>query len=224
MGLHRSADATTSTTGDATVGGDVRRARRLEGIVTKATSLFQERGYDNTSVNDLASELGISIGGLYRYIETKSDVLVLVCEDIYGDLPDALSAIAAQSWSPGDRMRSLLETYLDSCRSNRALILLMYREYRHLATEAQARFKSREESIADVFERVLKEGVRLGDFAPVDTWALARQIVLLGHFPALKGWSTKAAGRDAEDVAGAQVAFILGALAPVTPKTRRRHR
>lgn len=200
------------------------RARRLEGIVTKAASLFQERGYDNTSVNDLASDLGISIGGLYRYIATKSDVLALVCEDIYGDLPDSLASIASESRPPGERLRSLLETYFDSCRSNRALILLMYREYRHLGPEAQARFKSREQSIADVFEGAIADGVRRGDFAPVDTWAMAHQIVLLGHFPALKGWAIRAAGRGAEDVAGAHAALILGALDPGIRTTRRRHR
>ncbi len=204
--------------GSPSTSADTRRAHRLHDIVTTAASLFKERGYENTSVNDLAAELKMSIGGLYRYIATKSDVLTLVCEDIYGDLPDALTAIASQDRLPRSRMRALLETYFGSCHSSRALILLMYREYRHLQASAQKRFKAREEAIADVFERVIDEGIRRREFGRLDAWTLAHEIVLLGHFPALKGWTARAAGRSASDVVAAQVGLILRAL---EPKARR---
>ncbi len=190
-----------------------RRAQRLSSIVVGTTRLFHERGYEATSVNDLAAALEMSVGGLYRYIDTKSDLLVMVCEDIYGDLPGRLEAIAEDPAPAAERLTKVLDAYLESCVESRALILLMYREYRHLPREAQVRFQQREETIAALLERLIAEGVAAGDFTPtVDAWTLAHDAVLIGHLPALKSFAVRAARRSERTVTRAQVQLILHAL------------
>ncbi len=189
------------------------RNRRLATIVSESTRLFQERGYETTSVNDLAATLDMSVGGLYRYIETKSDLLVMVCESIYGDLSTELASIAGEHAAPAQRLATLLDTYLRSCVDNRRLILLMYREYRHLPEPARGRFEQREEAIAALFQRVVDEGIAAGDFAAeIDGWSLAHDLVLIGHLPALKGWALRGSGRTASDAVGHQIRLIFSAL------------
>ncbi len=190
------------------------RRQRLSTIVSEATRLFHGRGYEATSVNDLAASLDMSVGGLYRYIDTKSDLLVMVCEEIYGDLPARLAAIADQPAASTQRLVTLLDKYIRSCIASRPLILLMYREYRHLPDPARARFQEREEAIAALFQRVVDEGIAAGDFARgVDSWALAHDIVLIGHLPALKSWAFKAGGRKPADLVDQQIHLILESLA-----------
>lgn len=189
------------------------RSRRRATIVSEATRLFQERGYETTSVNDLAATLDMSVGGLYRYIETKSDLLVMVCESIYGDLPTQLASIADLHAAPTQRLVTLFDTYLRSCVENRRLILLMYREYRHLPEPARERFKQREEAIAALFQRVVDEGIAAGEFAAeIDGWSLAHDLVLIGHLPALKGWALRGSRRTANDAVDHQIRLIFQAL------------
>ena len=58
--------------------GDRYRAIELHhGRREEPRELIVERGFDSLSVNELAQRCGISVGGMYRHIRTKTDVLVM---------------------------------------------------------------------------------------------------------------------------------------------------
>ena len=175
---------------------DERKARRRAEIVAKSAELFIERGYEGTSVNDVADVLGISVGGLYRYIDAKPDLLTLVCDDIYGRLPDTLRAMAAPSGPAAPRLLSVCSAYLRACAENSSLIRLMYREYRHLPADAQERYGDREEEIVAILRDLVAAcpTSRSAPAAPLDADVVARDIVFLGHLPALKGWALRRKG------------------------------
>src|SRR5580704_8604933 len=44
-------------------------------ILRTAARLFQQRGYDATSMNDVAAALKLSKGGLYHHFESKDEIL-----------------------------------------------------------------------------------------------------------------------------------------------------
>ena len=48
-------------------------------IIDAAEKLFSEKGFQNTSVQDVLDALGISKGGFYHYFETKMELLAAVC-------------------------------------------------------------------------------------------------------------------------------------------------
>lgn len=195
------------------------KARRRAEIVTKAAELFIERGYEGTSVNDVAEALEMSVGGLYRYITTKSDLLTLVCDDIYGELPGALQAISALDRAPVERLIDVVDAYLRACAANRSLILLMYREYRHLPQEAQERYEDREEQIVAILTELAT--VSLAGATHLDPEIVARDIVLLGHLPALKGWAFRSRKLDGGGLLAAQLRIISSTIGAAQPAGRK---
>lgn len=186
-----------------------RRARITEG----ATRLFMERGYEATSVNTVADQLGLSIGGLYRYIDTKPDLLVMVCENIYGNLPARLSALAdGDDDDPLSRLAKVAREYLESCRINRQLILLMYREYRHLPRAARQRYMRREGSIVDLFAELISEAWPSAPESTSTARLAALDLVFLGHLPALKSWAVEPLDEEDDDLIDQQMAIITRAI------------
>lgn len=194
-----------------TSAAEERRSARIEHLARTATSLIQERGFDRVSVNDLAAVAGISVGGLYRYISEKADLLVMACEGIYGDLQERMVQAAEDQDDHAGKLRAAMRLYLEACAANRSQILLMYREYRHLPPAAQQRYIAREDAIAEVFDQLLRAGVAAGVFGAVDTTVAARNIVLLGHLPALKGWSLQQ-DESLDALTAAQLDFMLAAV------------
>jgi AcrR family transcriptional regulator len=155
----------------------------------------------------------MSVGGIYRYIKTKSDLLVMACEGLYGDLRDRIVEVATGEQRIQDKLRHAMQVYFDACTANRDLILLMYREYRHLPEDAQRRYQDREERIAEVFADLIRSGIRQGAFQAIHPDILACDIVMFGHMPALKGWSLRRYGNSVQ-LAQEQIGLILGRLAP----------
>ena len=166
-----------------------RSAKRRGRIAAVATQQIIERGFENLSVNDLAAAVGISVGGMYRYISTKTDLLVMVCQDIYGGLRDELGDLAAGPEPVEEKLARSIEVYLKSCQEKREEIAMMYREYRSLPRAAQQEYKQQELAIANVFTDLIRSGVRRRAFRPVDASILAMDIIFLGHLPALKSWA-----------------------------------
>jgi AcrR family transcriptional regulator len=199
---------------DTTTGRGIRRAgteQRRQELVAMASRLIFERGFDNLSVNDLAEGMGMSVGGMYRYIKTKTDLLVMACEGIYGDLRDRVVEVARGPQDVAGMLRDAIAVYFDACNNNRDLILLTYREYQHLPPDAQRRYQDREEAIADVFADLIRSGMGRGVFNQVNAEIVARDIIMLGHMPALKGWSLRG-HTDPDGVAAAHLDLILGRL------------
>lgn len=166
-----------------------RSAQRRRRITAVATQQIMERGFENLSVNDLAAAVGISVGGMYRYINTKADLLVMVCQDIYGGLRDELGDLAAGPEPIEKKLSHVIEVYLRSCHVKREQIAMMYREYRSLPREAQQEYKQRELAISTIFTDLIRSGIRRGTFQTVDASILAMDIIFLGHLPALKSWA-----------------------------------
>ncbi|MHB8780653.1 MAG: TetR/AcrR family transcriptional regulator [Candidatus Geothermincolia bacterium] len=57
-------------------------ARRREEILATALKLFGEKGYHNTSIADIAAELGLGHGTFYRYFKNKYDIFSSVVAEI----------------------------------------------------------------------------------------------------------------------------------------------
>lgn len=197
-----------------------RSQQRYRLLAATASRHIIERGFEGFSVNTLAEAAGMSVGGMYRYIKTKSDLLVMACEDIYGGLREQLAEVTTGEGPLPVKLRTAIELYLRNCLDNSDQILLMYREYRHLPREARSRYMWREKNVAGVFADAIAAGVRRGVFAAgVSPAVLAEDIILLGHLPALKAWALR--GEVAvDDLVREHTELIMTRLTPTSEQTR----
>lgn len=63
-----------------------------EQVLQVAVALFNDQGYDATSVADLASRLGLTKSALYHHFDSKEQLLELALESALGGLESALEA------------------------------------------------------------------------------------------------------------------------------------
>lgn len=71
-----------------------RSKKTKEKIVQAAIELFQERGYEKTTSNDIASEAGVSVGSFYVYFTDKRQLLLAIfdrlADELYKNIFDGL--------------------------------------------------------------------------------------------------------------------------------------
>jgi len=64
--------------------GTIREEKKKQtrrAILDAAIKLFSEKGFENTSVDELAREAGVGKGTIYGYFKTKSEIFLAFCED-----------------------------------------------------------------------------------------------------------------------------------------------
>ena len=58
-----------------------KKRQTRKAILEAAISLFGSRGYDKTSIDQLAKKAGVGKGTIYSYFRTKSEIFLAFCED-----------------------------------------------------------------------------------------------------------------------------------------------
>ena len=114
--------------------GDTRRAQ----IVDVARALFAEHGYRATTTRELAAAAGVSDALLYRYFESKDDLLRAVVEDgIAGFAAMGTAAGQGRDLSLTERLTALGRAFLTTVGAQRDLIVLFVSEHQLLADDAR---------------------------------------------------------------------------------------
>jgi len=139
----------------------------------------------------LAERASISVGGLYRYIKTKSDLLEMVYDEINLGIEQQMISKASEQRGTLDKLRVAFLVYWDACWDAAGPVLLAYREWQSLPQPAQKRFVAKENQVAEYFCELIREGAASGYFAEVNPRLLAMEMIMLAQLKALKGWAVR---------------------------------
>lgn len=99
---------------------------RRGAIVAVAASLFARRGFDGTSVADVAKQCGLSKALIYHYFESKEDMLYETMIDHVRTLDETARAVTSEPGDPEQKLRDLtrrfLEVYVDAADRHKVLL------------------------------------------------------------------------------------------------------
>jgi AcrR family transcriptional regulator len=107
---------------------EVQAKPRKEEILDVATRLFAERGYEGTSMNDVAERVGMRKASLFYHFTTKDALYEAVLDRLVASLQIALEAIYASSGTYADRLDAVTETMVGVLASHPYAARLLLRE------------------------------------------------------------------------------------------------
>lgn len=85
-------------------------------VVRSALKLFHERGYNTTSIADIAENADVPLGNVYYYFKTKDEIGEAVIEQRAGEYR-ALRESWNEERDPKKRVRRFIQMTLDNCRT-----------------------------------------------------------------------------------------------------------
>ena len=167
--------------------------RKHKQIAVGASEVIINKGFNRTSVREIAKYTGLTIGNLYDYIDTKDDVLSLIFNEFYNRWSSVLledSKILAIV-DPKEQLKAAIESMWDVVEKIEKFVILAYRETKSLKKEDLRDVLMQESKLVVYFEQVIRRGIELGSFRKIDAVLIANTIVfLLALFP-LRGWNFK---------------------------------
>jgi AcrR family transcriptional regulator len=101
---------------------------RKEEILDVATRLFAERGYEGTSMNDVAERVGMRKASLFYHFATKDALYEAVLDRLVARLQDALEAVYAGSGTYADRLDAVNDTVVKVLGTHPYAARLLMRE------------------------------------------------------------------------------------------------
>jgi AcrR family transcriptional regulator len=127
-------------------------------ILRTAARLFQQRGYDATSMNDVAAALKLSKGGLYHHFQSKDEILFEIMnhamEITQQRVLDPVRGIA----DPEERLRALIRLHIEVVLSPRDReITVMLHENHPLPPALRKGINARKKEYIHFLENLMAE-------------------------------------------------------------------
>jgi AcrR family transcriptional regulator len=127
-------------------------------ILRTAARLFQQRGYDATSMNDVAAALKLSKGGLYHHFQSKDEILF----DLMNHAMDITQARVIDGVrnipDPEERLRMLIRRHIEVVMSVRDReITVMLHENHPLPPVMRRRINARKKNYVHFVEELVAE-------------------------------------------------------------------
>ncbi len=190
---------------------------RLAEIYRAAAQIILRKGYDATSVNDIANALGMTKAGLYHYINGKKELLFDIMNFGLGELDEEVATPAEAISDPAARLRFIVSSHARLVTRGQGAITILVDEITALTPPQQRKITQRKRHYFDFLRGTLDELKASGQLQDIDTTAAT--FSLLGMINWLSRWFRQG-GALTEEQAAEQIVRIAfhGLLRPARLK------
>ena len=164
--------------------------RRSPEIIEAAARVFAERGYHGATTQAIADVLKIRQASLYYYFRSKEVALEIVCTRGVEDFFKAAQAIALGPGSPSEKLASLIRAHILPILERGDFVKVFLTQRQFLPNESRRRVGRWSRGIESIFETVIREGQRTGEFRDHLNPRLAA-LAVLGMANAVPSWYVK---------------------------------
>lgn len=167
-------------------------AKKQNQIVEGACKVFFQKGFDRTSIREIASACGMSMGQIYHYISSKDDILLLVHKHMHETWIEHLIGSGIDDiQDPELRFRKTIRCTVELIIEQRKLFQFVYAESKHLAETHLKMVLDVDEKTTLRFWRELVGALGIPGFREKEIRLAASTIAFLNVFEALRGWTVK---------------------------------
>lgn len=183
---------------------------RVAEIYRTAAQIILRKGYDATSVNDIANALGMTKAGLYHYINGKKELLFDIMNFGLWELDEEVATPARAIQDPAARLRFIIDAHARLVTRGRGAITILVDEVTALTPAQQRKITQSKRKYFDFLRGTLEELKAAGKMRDVDTTAAA--FSLLGMINWLSRWFQQGGALNEEQAADQIVRIALHGL------------
>lgn len=130
---------------------------KLGNILKTSARIFAEKGYHQASIRDISKATGISLSGLYYYVDSKEEILFLIQDHCFGTILAELDELLDGSEDPARRLRMLVGNHLRFFVNNMQEMKVLSHEADSLSGEYRNRVNARKKRYTMIATGILEE-------------------------------------------------------------------
>ena len=129
---------------------------RFTALLTHAARVFAGRGYDRTSMRDLAAASRMSLAGIYYYVRGKEDLLYHVQERCFTQVMDGAETALQPAVDPEERLAAFIKHHVTFFAAHMPEMKVLSHEAQALTGERLRKINQLKRRYVNLLERLLK--------------------------------------------------------------------
>jgi TetR/AcrR family transcriptional regulator, cholesterol catabolism regulator len=151
-----------------------------------AAKLISEKGYQATSMRELAEQVGIEAASIYSHYASKEELLRELAWTCAEDFYKGVLPIFEMGIDPLDKLKRMMRTHAVILARNLDTASIFLHEWRHLSPELRDLYKTQRDRYENLFRVVIQQGVEDGSLRHVD--AKFGSLTMLSALNMTAGW------------------------------------
>ncbi|HXC77483.1 MAG TPA: TetR family transcriptional regulator [Candidatus Acidoferrum sp.] len=203
-------------TGSVTDAGNSRR----EAIFAAAVELFRDRGFANTTTDEIASAAGMTKRTMYRHMGSKHRILVDLQDRLMGAVINHHVSFDEPKSDPEAQLRHFLERHAELVARRSGDVRVLFDEMKYVSKGEGAELIRRRDEFEAHVRRMIQNGVDAGQFQVTDVAVTASAI--LGALNGIRRWDDETIASLGEKLPERIASVLLGGLLRTAAPRRRR--
>lgn len=176
---------------------NARKALVRDELLSRAAEVFARQGFAQTRIQDIAAAMSLSRSALYHYFTSKEEILAALVEEHTERRASELAAIAADQTHPAaERLRTGLRATIMQRLTGGVRLLVLDQLAIEMPDELRRSFDAGRRHILDLYTGIIADGVRQGEFRPVDPRIAALAVIGIASWTS---WWYAPGGRKTPD-------------------------
>ncbi|GAA4154848.1 MULTISPECIES: TetR/AcrR family transcriptional regulator [Actinomadura] len=155
-------------------------SERREHLIRLAAELFAEKGYQATTVRDIAKEAGILSGSLYHHFSSKESIVDEILSGFFDEVMSSYRAVIEEGRDPRETIAGLVRIAFGTLEPHRAAITVMQNDWNYLKDRLDYLTKSEDEvekMWVDTIRAGQEQGLFRSDIDPKLTYRMIRDTI-----------------------------------------------
>ena len=186
--------------------------RRQQEILEAAARVFHEKGYESTSIQDIADSVGILKGSLYYYITSKEDLLFEIIQDVHEEALKNLDRTAAVDGDALQKIRAFVVIHFTHNAVNLVKMAVFFQDFRSLNGKRRQMIVEERDLYDNFLRDLIRQGQHEGIICP-DIEPKLAAITVLGMMNWIYHWYSPGGELSAAVIANAYADFVVAGLA-----------
>jgi len=142
-------------------------------ILRVAAQIISERGYQATTLDDIAAAANISRRTFYSYFASKDDLLRHIYREVITTQMTAAKRIAGEDVPAPEKLRRIIRQQVSALATNTPLLRVFFTEIVNLPGALSRSVAQANRAYSQIIERVIADGVRTGELLPLEPQRLS---------------------------------------------------
>lgn len=133
-------------------------------IKQQSISLFERKGFSETSIQDIVEALGVTKGTFYYYFQSKEQLLMEIHSTYIDDLLGRQKEIGSMPTSNKAKLEEIIHLLIGDIQNHGPSGRVFFREMRHLGEGNAEDVKRKREEFRLSIEKLIVQGIETGEF------------------------------------------------------------
>lgn len=141
-----------------------RKLRPNDVICEHAAALFRQKGYNATSMRELAENMGIEAPSLYNHIGSKAEMLETICQKVSAVFTKEADEINMADLNPAAKLEALMRIHIKTTLKSFNEVYVANYEWKHLEQAKRESFLQERKNYEQVWVQIIKAGIVQKEF------------------------------------------------------------